>query len=204
MPTKTFEALSPSKQKRIEEAARKVFSHTPYAEITISAIVSAANIPRGSFYQYFEDLEDLYKHVFELSLSAYEDMLYERLRLSEESSVFDYYRASFAKDYRYLKESNDHALIRKFLRERQGAGLDIDYFERRRDRFFEHLLHHFRDESLQAFETEKCMKIFRLLAHLKMQFIQKVLRDEARYSEAYSDYLFFVGLIEEGARSEKT
>jgi len=202
MPTKTFEALSPSKQKRIEEAARTVFLRMPYAEITISAVVEAAAIPRGSFYQYFDDLEDLYAHLFEQSLSAYEDMLYTRLRQSEEKSVFDYYRTSFAKDYRYLKDSEFHATIRKFIRERQGLGFDIDYFERRRDRFFQHLYRRFRETGLQSFKEEDCLKIFRLLAHLKMQFIQKVLRDEARYSEAYNDFLFFVDLIERGAREE--
>src|SRR5699024_3187759 len=42
------------------DAAIKEFSRVPLAEASVAKIVKGAEIPRGSFYQYFEDKEDLY------------------------------------------------------------------------------------------------------------------------------------------------
>jgi len=60
MPTRTFFNLSQEKQQRLLEAARLEFSRVPLYEASISKIIANADIPRGSFYQYFNDKEDLY------------------------------------------------------------------------------------------------------------------------------------------------
>lgn len=65
MPKKTFFHLSEEKQHRLLEAASIEFSRTPLKEASIANIVKLAEIPRGSFYQYFEDKEDLYYYYFE-------------------------------------------------------------------------------------------------------------------------------------------
>ncbi|MCI1904542.1 TetR/AcrR family transcriptional regulator [Enterococcus hirae] len=64
MPTKTFFNLPKEKQKRLLDAARLEFSRASLAEASIANIVKAAKIPRGSFYQYFENKEDLYFYFF--------------------------------------------------------------------------------------------------------------------------------------------
>ncbi|MBF8807528.1 MAG: TetR family transcriptional regulator [Enterococcus lacertideformus] len=65
MPTQTFFHLPEEKKKRLLEAARIEFSRVPLKEASIANIVKIAEIPRGSFYQYFEDKEDLYYYYFE-------------------------------------------------------------------------------------------------------------------------------------------
>jgi AcrR family transcriptional regulator len=42
------------------EAAEAEFSTVPLMKASISNIIKMAGIPRGSFYQYFENIEDLY------------------------------------------------------------------------------------------------------------------------------------------------
>lgn len=74
IPTETFLNLSTIKQKRIIEAAINEFSVRSYDEGKVSNIIKEANIPRGSFYQYFEDKKDLYKYLF--SKIADEKMVY--------------------------------------------------------------------------------------------------------------------------------
>ncbi|KAF1295537.1 TetR family transcriptional regulator [Enterococcus sp. JM4C] len=66
MPTHTFFHLPDEKQQRLLEAARIEFSRAPLNEASIANIVKLAEIPRGSFYQYFEDKEDLYFYYFDL------------------------------------------------------------------------------------------------------------------------------------------
>ena len=60
MPKKTFYNLAPEKRKLINAAARAEFARVPLAEASIARIIKEAEIPRGSFYQYFEDKDDLF------------------------------------------------------------------------------------------------------------------------------------------------
>ena len=59
MPSSTFLNLPAEKQEKLLEAATREFSHRPFNEASINQIIHAANISRGSFYQYFTDKEDL-------------------------------------------------------------------------------------------------------------------------------------------------
>lgn len=59
MPTQRFLHLPPAKQQRILGAARQELCRVPAEQMSINKIVQAAQIPRGSFYQYFEDKADL-------------------------------------------------------------------------------------------------------------------------------------------------
>lgn len=59
MPTQTFFDLKEEKKNRILDAARRVFFRDTYDKISIQDIIKEAQIPRGSFYQYFEDKDDL-------------------------------------------------------------------------------------------------------------------------------------------------
>ena len=60
MPTRTFLNLPKEKRIRILRAAKKEFSRVPLEKAVIANIVKEAQIPRGSFYQYFENVEDLF------------------------------------------------------------------------------------------------------------------------------------------------
>lgn len=63
MPKDTFFRLPDEKKKRIMEAAVREFLSRPYADTSINKIIKDAEIPRGSFYQYFEDKKDLFLYV---------------------------------------------------------------------------------------------------------------------------------------------
>ena len=56
----TFERLSDEKKERILSAARAEFVRTPYEKTSINRILEEAEIPKGSFYQYFDDKSDLF------------------------------------------------------------------------------------------------------------------------------------------------
>ncbi len=60
VPKQTFIKLHIDKRETLIRSAIKEFSRAPIFEASISNIVKEAGIPRGSFYQYFEDKEDLY------------------------------------------------------------------------------------------------------------------------------------------------
>lgn len=65
MPSGTFLNLAPEKQEKLLSAAVREFAERPYNEASINRIVREAGIPRGSFYMYFRDKEDLFHYLME-------------------------------------------------------------------------------------------------------------------------------------------
>ena len=65
MPSNTFLNLPEDKQTRLMDAASWEFSAKPFNEVSINKIIQDAGIPRGSFYMYFQDKEELFHYLLE-------------------------------------------------------------------------------------------------------------------------------------------
>jgi TetR/AcrR family transcriptional regulator len=63
MPRPTFFNLPAEKKQRVFDAAVMEFAQHRFSDASINRIIKAAGIPRGSFYQYFKNKEDLYLYV---------------------------------------------------------------------------------------------------------------------------------------------
>lgn len=63
MPSKTFENLDVEKKQKLINCAIKEFSNNLYPEVSINKIIQQAGIPRGSFYMYFKDKDDLFEYL---------------------------------------------------------------------------------------------------------------------------------------------
>src|SRR5215468_3169231 len=61
MPAPTFFRLPADRRARLVREAIVEFSDRTYKEASLSQIARRARIPKGSFYQYFEDKLDLYR-----------------------------------------------------------------------------------------------------------------------------------------------
>lgn len=77
MPKPTFYNLNEEKRHILIEAAKKEFSRVSLYEASISNILKSAGIPRGSFYQYFEDKEDAFFYLLnEHTQERHEEFLF--------------------------------------------------------------------------------------------------------------------------------
>ena len=63
MVKQTFKNLPSAKRRRIEAVLLEEFSTYPLADAKVSHIVKNANIARGAFYKYFDDLIDAYVYI---------------------------------------------------------------------------------------------------------------------------------------------
>jgi len=63
MPTRTFYNLPEEKRKKLLDAIHEEFSRVPFDDVSINQIVKTAGIPRGSFYQYFDDKQDMLQYL---------------------------------------------------------------------------------------------------------------------------------------------
>ena len=82
MPTDTFFRLPEEKRTRILEGAWSEFTAVPYAEASINRIVQTSRIPRGSFYQYFEDKNDLFLTLIDEIRDRFLDLFHDTLERS--------------------------------------------------------------------------------------------------------------------------
>lgn len=80
MPTHTFFHLPEEKQHRLTEAAWQEFTRTSCVNASINRIVRVAQIPRGSFYQYFTDKEDLFTFLLQDLCGDFWDMVTQKLQ----------------------------------------------------------------------------------------------------------------------------
>ena len=64
MPSSRFFKLPDEKRSKILRAVHSELAEFPVDELSINRIIHDADISRGSFYQYFEDKDDLLEYVF--------------------------------------------------------------------------------------------------------------------------------------------
>ena len=105
MPSATFYNLPAEKRERLLRAAREEFSRVPYESASVNRIIRSAGIPRGSFYMYFQDKEDLFRYL----LKGYVDqlfMLLEEFLLRNGGDIFQALLDLY--DYVQAKIDNQH------------------------------------------------------------------------------------------------
>lgn len=117
MPTTTFEHLNNLKKQRIEQALLIEFSHYSINDAQVARIVKKAEIARGAFYKYFDNLEDAYQYLLnkafkelhnDLSLENFQDssFLIDKMKKfiaeANSSSYFDLFRMHFKSNEQLL------------------------------------------------------------------------------------------------------
>ena len=75
MPSSTFFRLPEEKRERLMQEVWKEFTRVSYAEASINRIILGARIPRGSFYQYFEDKNDLFLYLLDIIREKFLELL---------------------------------------------------------------------------------------------------------------------------------
>lgn len=201
MPKDTFYRLSTSKQSHIEQKAKQVFLNVPYTNVNIAMIIKAADIPRGSFYQYFTSLEDLYQHLFVITLEAYETKHLEKvLKTTKKHTLHTWALESFASDYAFLSTSDHIILLGKFFKERKMMNISLEFMKERQEQFFQKLLNILDLKVLSSLEADKILKLMHWIQHIKFQKIHKIINESETYKQAYQDYRFFVDVLYKGAR----
>lgn len=115
MPKDTFFRLSNEKQDRIYEAGLNEFSIRSFNEAKLSNIINNANIPRGSFYQYFTDKKDLYKYIFDKLGKIKLEYMSELISNPDEIPFLDLIRQLYVIGIKYATNNPKAVLMAKHL-----------------------------------------------------------------------------------------
>jgi len=92
MPKQTFLNLSADKRQKILEAGIDEFADKGFRKAGVNRIVKNAGIPKGSFYQYFEDKKDMFMHIFELAANEKIRYIYAAIEKAPEMDFFSLFR----------------------------------------------------------------------------------------------------------------
>lgn len=156
MPTKTFLNLPKEKRLRILKAGKKEFSRVPFEKAVIANIAKDADIPRGSFYQYFENLEDLFTYIIDYLYGLSKKKFMQHLQ-ENNNDVYEALKVKFASEIDKLsKEANRQFRLntinilfnekKEYPKEfvnyifNRSSSIDIDFFPeefRKREKFSE-------------------------------------------------------------------
>jgi len=87
------------------QSALKEFSNRIYTEASINKIVQNANISRGSFYQYFEDKQDIYFYIIDTIFIKQSYSYIKKLVADSNNDIYDIFRMLFKFNLQLITES---------------------------------------------------------------------------------------------------
>ena len=108
----------------LEKALEKEFARASFEKASVSRIVEDANIPRGSFYQYFEDKEDAIRYIVHKHISLEHKMMYELL-LQTQGNIFDMAVLVFDRMTNETKETDRKELYRNIMKEIKKNNINV-------------------------------------------------------------------------------
>ncbi|MBN2794533.1 MAG: TetR/AcrR family transcriptional regulator [Clostridia bacterium] len=114
MPSKTFFNLSEEKKEKLVIAAIEEFSERNIREAKVALIMKRANISRGSFYNYFDSIEDLYKYIILRLRNVRLNFLREHM-LTHYESFLGYFKDLYMYSVKFLIINPHYIRISKHL-----------------------------------------------------------------------------------------
>lgn len=125
MPTSTFFRLPEEKRQRLMDAAWAEFTRVRYVDASISKIIQGAHIPRGSFYQYFADKDELFAYLLG-DMRAYFAHVLREILVEREGDLFAMPLAAFDR-FVHRGGRADPGLLRCIQVMRRNHGMDIQW-----------------------------------------------------------------------------
>ncbi|EHR32328.1 TetR/AcrR family transcriptional regulator [Helcococcus kunzii] len=139
---KTFLNLSEEKKNTIIDAIKDEFLIHPFSDASVASIIDKAGISRGSFYQYFENLEEAYFYILDLftkdtheiffnllkennfeykkALEIYGNVLFEEMLQDE---VYNLYKFKYLNWTQDLEEKHTKYLVENYGDEKKSSAL---------------------------------------------------------------------------------
>lgn len=182
------------------QAAKSEFSRVSLYEASIANIVKEAEIPRGSFYQYFEDKDDLYFYLLE---KQGEDQWQKFFEILQDNDG-DYF-SSLIELYEIILINTDDEEERHFYR---NVFLNMNY---KTEETFNHNVNHekFREkfnqiksviqtETLNISHEDDLFQIIQITTTLMFQNIIMKFAHKLTNEEAFKNYMAQLNLLKKG------
>lgn len=125
MPTSTYFRLPEEKRERLIGACWAEMTRVRFSDMSVNRIISQAQIPRGSFYQYFSDKEDMIRYLLE-DMREYFIQLLRGVLTDAHGDLFVIPTKTFA---RFMAQGSTNPILKRFIQVmRLNPGWDTQSF----------------------------------------------------------------------------
>jgi AcrR family transcriptional regulator len=196
MPKETFFNLEEKKKQRILDAAKKEFTHNELLKSRVSNIIKDANIPRGSFYQYFEDLNDLYYYVID---GVFNDMFQTGIeRTADTDDLFEFTLLTFNDDFNRYREDKRKRFMMNIMRSISTNDEYSQLQKKRHEVYITSILSELDLSNIRIKKHKELIKIYHLLQDLKRNVIQRSMFEKISKEEAVEELKWQLDLVKHG------
>ncbi|QWG63658.1 TetR/AcrR family transcriptional regulator [Bacillus mycoides] len=200
MPKQTFFNLASEKKEALIQAAMKEFSRVPLFEASISNIIKDAGIPRGSFYQYFEDKEDVFFFLLD-EYSKRDNEKFISILKEKDGDLFD----AYIELYQYMLTKFQNLENRNFFR---NAFLNMNHKventltrnvneENYKSRLSEIMIL-INTEKLNIIEEREIFHIMKIIMAVTFQNLIQNFAKEIPFDESVKNYALELSLLKKG------
>ncbi|AZU60923.1 TetR/AcrR family transcriptional regulator [Neobacillus mesonae] len=200
MPKQTFFHLSKDKQDNLLQAAKNEFSRVPLHEASIANIIKAAGIPRGSFYQYFEDKEDLFYYLLsQLSQKNHERFI--SIMKEKDGDIFE----TFIHSFQFMIKDNRNTEHKNFFK---NAFLNMNFkmentlannlFEQNQKNQYFDLINIINRNNLNIQNEEELHQVLRIIMAVTFHNLVQVFVKDLSNEEALKNYTKQIELLKKG------
>lgn len=205
MPKQTFLSLPEDKQNTLIQSAKKEFSRVPLHEASIANIIKDAGIPRGSFYQYFEDKEDLYYYLLNQVAQENNKKLNSILQ-EKKGNLFE----ALLEQFRYMISLRHHEEHNDFLR---YAFLNMNHRKENTmaNNIYKESLKNERSQTLEMVDTsflniedkQELSHVIRIVGAITFHNLVQVFVHDLTDEEAIFNYEAQISLIKKGLQRKE-
>ncbi len=201
MPKETFYNLDEKKKNKIIEAAKMEFTANPLRKSRVSNIIKEASIPRGSFYQYFDDLDDLYYYVIDEVFNNIHEAGTKFCDITND--IFEFAQISFEYDYKaFINDMRHQFMMNVFQSISSNAEYIVNFNKMRRD-YVMGILNKMDLSNIRYTEENDLIKMYKMIQELKRFVIHKSVLDKLSIEEASKEFGWYVNTIKHGILKEE-
>ena len=197
MPKSTFYNLSEDKKQKIEEAIKEEFSKHSANKVSISNIIEKAGIPRGSFYQYFEDKDDALKYIINKFIEV-ENKEIEELLIKNEGDIFQTSVDIFEYILGKNSDKKERILCKNIIEELKNENTNMFEKFKAKDKFKIRKENLINVENMRLESEEDLKYILKILSTVIRTEIINVMREKKTKEEAKKDLLKQIEILKRG------
>ncbi|MDQ1144074.1 AcrR family transcriptional regulator [Bacillus sp. SORGH_AS 510] len=205
MPKQTFFHLPKDKQDTLIQAAKKEFSRAPLHDASIANIIKDAGIPRGSFYQYFEDKEDLFYYLLSQLSQKNNERFISTLK-EKNGDLFETFIDSFQRmTYNHTSQENKTFFKNAFLNMNYKVEntLANNIYEENQRNQYEAMLQLINTKNLNINEEQELHQVLKIIMAVTFQNLVQVFVKDLSDEEALKNYVAQLELLKKGLYKEE-
>lgn len=202
MPKETFINLPEAKKDKITNAILKEFAREAFNKASISNIIKEAEIPRGSFYQYFEDKEDAIRYIIDSFLENEQKELLGFL-VESKGDIFETSLKLFERLVEKSEEKEKLKLYKNILEESRKNNISIFNKNSREKNIREDFIKYINIDNFEVKNKEDIKDIVKILMILTRNTTINVISKKIEKEEGKKELLKQFEILKRGILKNK-